>query len=199
MPITRSRSYHHGDLRAELLQRAEATLRESGVDGLSLRGLARDVGVSHAAPTRHFKDKQALLDAIAVSGFQRLAAALEQTAAGSAIEERFRALTRTYLRFATENSALVALMFARRHSPAAGDVMSRAVDAAFATPVALIAEAQQRGEVIAGDPRRIALSAVAALQGLATFVGSGVIAVEAADELLDETTTHMIEGLRPRP
>ncbi|MEU1548718.1 TetR/AcrR family transcriptional regulator [Nocardia sp. NPDC005745] len=199
MPITRSRSYHHGDLRAELLQRAEATLRESGVDGLSLRGLARDVGVSHAAPTRHFKDKQALLDAIAVSGFQRLAAALEQTAAGSAIEGRFRALTRTYLRFATENSALVALMFARRHSPAAGDVMSRAVDAAFATPVALIAEAQQRGEVIAGDPRRIALSAVAALQGLATFVGSGVIAVEAADELLDETTTHMIEGLRPRP
>lgn len=199
MPITRSRSYHHGDLRAELLQRAEATLRESGVDGLSLRGLARDVGVSHAAPTRHFKDKQALLDAIAVSGFQRLATALEQTAAGSAIEERFRALTRTYLRFATENSALVALMFARRHSPAAGDVMSRAVDAAFATPVALIAEAQQRGEVIAGDPRRIALSAVAALQGLATFVGSGVIAVEAADELLDETTTHMIEGLRPRP
>ncbi|NKY28680.1 TetR/AcrR family transcriptional regulator [Nocardia gamkensis] len=199
MPITRSRSYHHGDLRAELLQRAEATLRESGVDGLSLRGLARDVGVSHAAPTRHFKDKQALLDAIAVSGFQRLAAALEQTAAGSAIEGRFRALARTYLRFATENSALVALMFARRHSPAAGDVMSRAVDAAFATPVALIAEAQQRGEVIAGDPRRIALSAVAALQGLATFVGSGVIAVEAADELLDETTTHMIEGLRPRP
>ncbi|MFG3616023.1 TetR/AcrR family transcriptional regulator [Nocardia sp. NPDC047654] len=199
MPITRSRSYHHGDLRAELLQRAEATLRESGVDGLSLRGLARDVGVSHAAPTRHFKDKQALLDAIAVSGFQRLAAALEQTAAGSAMEGRFRALTRTYLRFATENSALVALMFARRHSPAAGDVMSRAVDAAFATPVALIAEAQQRGEVIAGDPRRIALSAVAALQGLATFVGSGVIAVEAADELLDETTTHMIEGLRPRP
>ncbi|MEU1994480.1 TetR/AcrR family transcriptional regulator [Nocardia gamkensis] len=199
MPITRSRSYHHGDLRAELLQRAEATLRESGVDGLSLRGLARDVGVSHAAPTRHFKDKQALLDAIAVSGFQRLAAALEQTAAGRAIEERFRALTRTYLRFATENSALMALMFARRRSPAAGDVMSRAVDAAFATPVALIAEAQQRGEVIAGDPRRIALSAVAALQGLATFVGSGVIEVEAADELLDETTTHMIEGLRPRP
>ncbi|MFI2283545.1 TetR/AcrR family transcriptional regulator [Nocardia beijingensis] len=199
MPITRSRSYHHGDLRAELLQRAEATLRESGVDGLSLRGLARDVGVSHAAPTRHFKDKQALLDALAVSGFQRLAAALEQTAAADSAHGHIRALARTYLRFATENSALVALMFARRHSPAAGDAMSRAVDAAFATPVALIAEAQRQGEVIDGDPRRIALSAVAALQGLATFVGSGVLAAETADELLDETTTHMIEGLRPRP
>ncbi|MFI5541248.1 TetR/AcrR family transcriptional regulator [Nocardia sp. NPDC051900] len=199
MPITRSRSYHHGDLRAELLQRAEATLRESGVDGLSLRRLARDVGVSHAAPTRHFKDKQALLDAIAVSGFQRLAAALAHTAAADSADGHIRALARTYLHFATENSALVALMFARRHSPAAGDAMSRAVDAAFATPVALITEAQKRGEVIDGDPRRIALSAVAALQGLATFVGSGVIAAETADELVDETTTHMIEGLRPRP
>ncbi|WP_280252725.1 TetR/AcrR family transcriptional regulator [Nocardia abscessus] len=198
MPITRSRSYHHGDLRAELLQRAEATLRESGVDGLSLRRLARDVGVSHAAPTRHFKDKQALLDAIAVSGFERLAAALEQTAAASSIDGHIRALARTYLRFATENPALVALMFARRHSPAAGDAMSQMVDAAFATPVALISEAQQLGEVIEGDPRRIALSAVATLQGLATFVGSGVIAAETAEELLDETITHMIDGLRPR-
>ncbi|MBF6298921.1 TetR/AcrR family transcriptional regulator [Nocardia amamiensis] len=199
MPINRARSYHHGDLRAELLQRAEATLRESGVDGLSLRGLARDIGVSHAAPTRHFKDKQALLDALAVAGFERLAAALGQTAAAGSIEGRIRALARIYLRFATENSALVALMFARRHSPAAGDAMSQAVDAVFATPVALIAEAQARGEVIAGDPRRIALSAVAALQGLATFVSAGVFAAETADELLDETTTHMIEGLRPRP
>ncbi|WP_330231668.1 TetR/AcrR family transcriptional regulator [Nocardia sp. NBC_00508] len=198
MAIIRARSYHHGDLRAELLQRAEATLRESGVDGLSLRGLARDVGVSHAAPTRHFKDKQALLDAIAVSGFERLAAALARTAATDSFDGHIRALARTYLRFATENPALIALMFARRYSPAAGDAMSQAVDAAFATPISLIAEAQTHGEVIVGDPRRIALSAVATLQGLATFVGSGVIAAEAADELLDETTTHLIEGLRPR-
>ncbi|WP_040787150.1 TetR/AcrR family transcriptional regulator [Nocardia pneumoniae] len=198
MPISPARPYHHGDLRAELLQRAEVTLRESGVDGLSLRGLARDIGVSHAAPTRHFKDKQALLDALAVFGFERLAAALQQTTTGS-LDGHVRALAKIYLRFATENPALVALMFARRHSPAAGDAMSRAVDAVFATPVALIAEAQTRGEVIAGDPRRIALSAVAVLQGLATFVNSGVIAAETAEELLDETTTHMIEGLRPRP
>ncbi|SNY89752.1 transcriptional regulator, TetR family [Nocardia amikacinitolerans] len=198
MPITRARAYHHGDLRAELLQRAEATLRESGVDGLSLRQLARDVGVSHGAPTRHFKDKQALLDALAVSGFQQLGAALERTAASDSFGGRIREMARTYLRFATENSALLALMFARRHSPAAGDAMSEAVDRAFAAPVALIADAQARGEVIAGEPRRIALSAVAALQGLATFVGSGVIADEVADELLDEMTIHMMDGLRPR-
>ncbi|MEU2258026.1 TetR/AcrR family transcriptional regulator [Nocardia xishanensis] len=198
MPRTRTRAYHHGDLRAELLQRAETTLRESGVDGLSLRQLARDIGVSHAAPTRHFKDKQALLDALAVSGFQQLGAALEKSAACDSVGGHIRDMARTYLRFATENSALLALMFARRHSPAASDAMSEAVDRAFAAPVALIADAQARGEVIAGEPRRIALSAVAILQGLATFVGSGVIAAEAADELLDEMTGHMLDGLRPR-
>lgn len=198
MAITRTRSYHHGDLRAELLSRAEATLRESGVDGLSLRGLARDIGVSHGAPTRHFKDKQALLDALAVSGFERLGAAIESIDAAASIGGRVRAMARVYLRFATENAALLAVMFARRHSPAATEAMTQAVDRAFAAPVALIAEAQARGEVVAGDPRRIALSAVAALQGLATFVGSGVVTVETADELLDETTRHMLDGLRPR-
>ena len=56
-----SRPYHHGDLRAALLAAAERTLRDKGVGSLSLRELAREVGVSHAAPGRHFKDKQALL------------------------------------------------------------------------------------------------------------------------------------------
>ncbi|MEV0295508.1 TetR/AcrR family transcriptional regulator [Nocardia sp. NPDC050710] len=198
MSFTRARSYHHGDLRAELLQRAEATLRESGVDGLSLRQLARDIGVSHAAPTRHFRDKQALLDAIAVAGFERLGDSFENLTSTGSFTEPMRAMARTYLRFATDNAELLALMFARRYSPVAGDAMSRAVDRAFATPIALIAAAQDRGEIIPGDPRRIALTAVAALQGLATFLGSGLVVAEDADAWLDETVAHLMLGLRPR-
>src|SRR5919199_958702 len=60
------RRYHHGNLRAALLERAESTLAERGAAALSLRQLARDAGVSHAAPQRHFKTKAALLDALAV-------------------------------------------------------------------------------------------------------------------------------------
>lgn len=71
-----SRPYHHGDLRAALLAAAESTLREKGVGALSLRELAREVGVSHAAPGRHFKDKQALLNALALTGYERLGRAL---------------------------------------------------------------------------------------------------------------------------
>ncbi len=67
------RPYHHGRLRDTLLAEAERTLREQGVEQLSLRELARQAGVSHAAPRRHFADRQALLDALAGAGFARLA------------------------------------------------------------------------------------------------------------------------------
>ena len=65
-----SRPYHHGNLREALLVQAMTTLREGGVEALSLRELARAVGVSHAAPRRHFPDRQALLDALAERGLR---------------------------------------------------------------------------------------------------------------------------------
>ncbi|MRH88102.1 TetR family transcriptional regulator [Nocardia sp. SYP-A9097] len=196
MSVTSSRSYHHGDLRAELLRRAEALLRRTGVDGLSLRQLARDTGVSHAAPSRHFRDKQALLDALAVAGFERLGASFEKAAATGTLLERITAVARAYLQFAIDNHALLAVMFARKQQQTPD--MVAAVAQALAMPVAMIRDGQQRGEVVAGDPRRICLSAMAALQGLATFVGSGFIAADDADSLFEETVTHMLDGLRPR-
>ncbi|MFX0574314.1 TetR/AcrR family transcriptional regulator [Nocardia nepalensis] len=198
MNFARSRSYHHGDLRAELLKRAEVTLRESGVDGLSLRQLARDLGVSHAAPSRHFRDKQALLDALALVGFDRLATVYGEVDPTGPFAERLHAAARAYLRFAIDNPALLALMFARKHSPTSGEEMVAAVGRAFTVPIALIAEGQARGEVVAGDPMRIGIAAVAALQGLATFVGSGFVEQENADDLLAETITQLTYGLRPR-
>ncbi|WP_067687553.1 TetR/AcrR family transcriptional regulator [Nocardia jejuensis] len=194
--VERPRSYHHGDLRAELLRRAEATLRSSGADGLSLRQLARDTGVSHAAPSRHFRDKQALLDALAVAGFERLGGAFETAAATGDFLDRLRAMARGYLRFAIDNPELLALMFVRKHRQT--PEIEAAVTNAFATPFRMIADGQTRGEVVPGDPRRICLSAVAALQGLAAFVSSGFVPAEEADGLFEDTVTHMLDGLRPR-
>ncbi|MEU4746905.1 helix-turn-helix domain-containing protein, partial [Actinosynnema sp. NPDC023658] len=73
---TDERPYHHGNLRTALLDAAERGLRERGADTLALRDLAREIGVSHAAPRRHFPSRQALLDALAVAGFERLDAEL---------------------------------------------------------------------------------------------------------------------------
>ncbi|HVJ98193.1 MAG TPA: TetR/AcrR family transcriptional regulator [Acidimicrobiia bacterium] len=71
-----ARTYHHGNLRRELLDAALDEIRTDGAAGLSLRELARRAGVSHAAPAHHFGDKTGLLTAIAVEGFERLAEAL---------------------------------------------------------------------------------------------------------------------------
>src|SRR3954453_9630673 len=113
MAVEEARRYHHGNLRSELLEQAEETLRERGAGELSLRELAREVGVSHAAPRRHFRDKQALLDALALEGFERLAHDLDAATegAGGDYRDRLAAFAHAYVHFATDNAALLELMF----------------------------------------------------------------------------------------
>ena len=71
-PAKPARAYHHGDLRAALIQAALAMLEQDGAAGLSLRAVAKAVGVSEAAPYHHFADKEALERALAAEGFGRL-------------------------------------------------------------------------------------------------------------------------------
>ena len=99
--------YHHGNLREALLERAADVIAEGGVGAVSLRGLARDLEVSHAAPRRHFADRSALLAALAKEGFERSIAAMKAGAAqvGPDPVARYRALGRAYVRFAREHSS----------------------------------------------------------------------------------------------
>src|SRR4051795_11540898 len=117
MSATAQRPYHHGNLRSELLACAERALGEGGLAQLSLRDLARQAGASHAAPRRHFADKQALLDALAQDGFERLGRELREAmeAAGTDFDARLAALARAYVRFAPRHAALLELMFASKH------------------------------------------------------------------------------------
>ncbi len=98
--------YHHGNLRQALLDRAIKTLSEKGVEGLSLRGLARDLGVSHAAPLRHFATKVELLNAIAVEGVGSLIAATGGVDANPPGVARLRAMILAYVDWAIEHSEL---------------------------------------------------------------------------------------------
>ncbi|MEU1405357.1 TetR/AcrR family transcriptional regulator [Streptomyces sp. NPDC005728] len=194
-----SRPYHHGDLRAALLAAAERTLRDRGAGALSLRELAREIGVSHAAPGRHFKDKQALLDALAMAGYERLALTLESADdPGSPLEPRLAGLAKAYVGFAVENAALLELMFTRKHEPDASAHLSAAVDRSVGSFMRLVAEAQARGEIVAGDPERITLVAASSLHGLAAFAANGSIPPEQVLSGLDEHVHHLLHGLRPR-
>jgi AcrR family transcriptional regulator len=192
------RPYHHGNLRAALLASAEQTLNEGGE--LSLRELARQVGVSHAAPRRHFADKQALLDALAQDGFERLGRNLRDALAqaGPGFDARLRAFAHAYVGFATDHAALLELMFAGKHRPGAADSLREAADRAFEAPLTLIVEAQAAGEVVPGDPEQVGMVAFATLQGLAALSNSGMLEGAAFGEMVDAAVERLILGLRPR-
>ena len=194
------RPYHHGNLRAALLESAERTLSQSGASELSLRELARQVGVSHAAPRRHFADRQALLDALAEDGFERLGESLRDamTAAGDEFDARLLAFAHAYVHFATRHAALLELMFSVKHRPGAADSLRASADRAFEAPLALITEGQAKGEVVAGEPERVATVAWAALQGLAAMVNSQMLDRALIDEVVADAVERLVLGLRPR-
>jgi len=102
-----ARPYHHGNLRRVILDAALEEIHEHGPLALSLRGLARRAGVSHAAPAHHFGDKTGLLTAIAVEGFQLLGDALRAARETGG----FLDVGLAYLRFAFEHPAHYEVMF----------------------------------------------------------------------------------------
>jgi AcrR family transcriptional regulator len=191
------RPYHHGNLHRALLDAAERTVRERGVQELSLRELAREVGVSHGAPRRHFPDRQALLDAVAESGFERLGRELRAAAngAGDVFEERLRATGAAYIRFATQDPALLELMFAGKHRDDAG-ALQEAAERAFAVMLELILQGQAEGRLEAGEPERVGLVLFAAIQGIASLLASGMVLPEQLDELLDDSIASFLRGSR---
>lgn len=106
--------YHHGNLRPALIRTGLEILVKEGPESLSLRDVARRVGVSHAAPYRHFADKNELIVAIADEGFTMLEARLKDAIAKAPADnaaEQFRALGMAYVMFAFENRQYIKVMF----------------------------------------------------------------------------------------
>jgi AcrR family transcriptional regulator len=191
------RPYHHGNLRLALLTQAEQTLREHGREGLSLRELARQIGVSHGAPRRHFADRQALLDALAESGFARLGAELRAAAesSGEDYEARLRATNTAYVRFAISDAALLELMFAGKHRQQSG-ALHDAADRAFSVILELIEEGQASGVLEPGYPERIGLLLFSTMQGIAALVTAGIVAPEQVDNLVADAVGRFLHGPR---
>lgn len=190
-------AYHHGNLRTTLLAAAERSLRQHGVDQLSLRELAREVGVSHAAPRRHFPDRQALLDALAEAGFARLATELRAAQAGAGAEfgPRLHAVATAYLRFATADAALLELMFAGKHRVGAERLVEAAA-APFGLLHDLITQGQTQGILEPGDPQRVGIVLFATLQGIATLINGNLVAPELLDGIVATAVDQFIRGSR---
>ena len=106
-----SRPYHHGDLRRALVDAARRLLEAEGPSALSLRAVAREAGVSPAAPYHHFKDKAELLDAVAHEGWQSLGALMAEAKGGAEGMQQLTALGTAYVCFARDNPALYRVMY----------------------------------------------------------------------------------------
>jgi AcrR family transcriptional regulator len=120
-----TRAYHHGNLRQALVNAGLARLEQKRGGELSLRELARTVGVSANASYRHFGAKGDLLQALAAEGFRRLIAAQARAATGAKDPmERHRAAGRAYVKFAMANPALFRLMLGHSEPKPTGELKS---------------------------------------------------------------------------
>ncbi len=162
-------SYHHGNLREALLQAAFGLVDSQGVEGLSMRALARETGVSSAAPFRHFADKQLLLKAVAEKASEELQQNLDEAASDrdDALTQ-FRAMTVAYVRFAAEHPDLFRLV---QSTPSvSGAFLGEVNDERRLKLIALIYEGQNAGLIPDADPELIALSSEALTHGLARMI-----------------------------
>lgn len=145
--------YHHGDLKRALLDAAMEMLDQEGADGIGLRELARKVGVSAAAPYRHFRSRQALLEAVATEGFRRFSAMMDAKEADLPEDEQLPAMAEAYVRFALVQPALFRLMFSRQIDKQGNKALHAAAVQAYASLAKAAArdvpDAPSEGAVIA--------------------------------------------------
>jgi len=166
-PVVVDRPYHHGDLRAALLDAGLASLEREG-QLPSLRALARTCGVSQSAPYRHFPSVEALRLALVVEGFRRLTA--EIRAALDREREPFARLaagTRAYIVFGLAHRALYGLMFSVDSETTRVEVAAEAGREAFGTLVEAVAGCGVRA------PLPVAFAAWTAQHGLVDILRGG--------------------------
>jgi AcrR family transcriptional regulator len=177
----RGRPYHHGTLPQALVAEAVSVLAEGNPNALSLRELARRLGVSPAAPYRHFVDKQALLVAVAQQGFELLSAELD-TSAGVHPDEplrQFADIGWAYVRFALRQPQYFQVMFGRAATPQTTfPELLAAGQSAFGILQRVIEGGQRSGAVAPGEPRELAVAAWSQVHGLATLLLEGQLALE---------------------
>lgn len=164
-------SYHHGDLRATLMAACLRLIESEGLAAVSLRRVAREAGVSSGAPYHHFADRAALLSALSVDGFERLAADLAATrAAGGTPPHTLTALAETYVRFSRDHPAQFRLMFRPELSqPDKHPDASTAGDAAFEVLAGAVAECVEAGVLPAGRADMLAIAWWSLAHGLASL------------------------------
>ena len=194
------KAYHHGHLRAALLEEAARMISEAGAEGVTMRALSHRVGVSRTAPYRHFADKEALLVAVAADGFARLKARLQAIDVPDHEDAmlRFQEMGVSYVAFALENPAHYRLMYGkealrRTQYPH----LQAAADAAFAELVEIIETYQAAGAIKSENSHALAYIAWSTVHGLASLLVDGQMRYpDDVEALARLTTAILLDGMK---
>lgn len=200
-PRERPRAYHHGDLRAVLLDEALAVIAAEGSERFTLREIARRAGVSHTAPYRHFPTKAALLGAIAGVGSTLLRASLERALDSTTdAREQFLAGGMAYVRFAIEHRAHFEVMFFVERAYDSDAEAASAREASRSLLHAFIRDAQRRGAMRQGDPAKMAIAVWGMHHGLACLALGGHFdtSPRALRRVVEDAHRDLLDGLVPR-
>ena len=184
-PSMPGRAYHHGNLREALLQGAVRVIAELGPAAFTLREVARRAGVSHNAPYRHFRDKDALLAAVAAQGFRELTRAMQEAGKRqSKALEKLKHSGLAYVNFAIRRPEHFTVMF---DAPVRGSKDPEYVQAsreAFDTLVTYIKKSQEEGQLPAGKTLDRAFYAWSLVHGIAKLAVSGRFPFRAKTKIL---------------
>ncbi|PZO46647.1 MAG: TetR family transcriptional regulator [Phormidesmis priestleyi] len=223
--MAKKNPYHHGDLREALIAAALVILKDKPAKNLSLREVARQAGVSHTAPYRHFEDKADLLAAVAEEGFIEFGRCLKAAVVAAKAEpiESLQATGEAYIRYALEHPIHFRVMFNYceiedeiereiEPSPNKSDLnksdrtesghphssLQTTATETFQTLVEVIASGQSAGVIKAGSPRDLALGPWALVHGLAMLLLDGMLPVqgESAIALARSVIAANISGIQ---
>jgi AcrR family transcriptional regulator len=198
-------TYYGGDLRRDLLDAALDLIAQEGPSAVSLRSLARRLGVSHAAPANHFPDKAALFTAIAVEGFTMLTRAITDEAGrlgpAATAGQRFRAAGRAYTGFAVAHPAHFAVMWQRDLLHPDDPELAVAGDRTFELLLGSVRDIQAEGWAAGSEPQTVAYLAWSVVHGLAALWLGGPLQHDGRPfaEIAGEVATLLGTSLSPRP
>lgn len=198
MPAVKDK-YHHGDLRAALLDAAVEVIDEIGPPGLTIREVARRAGVSHAAPYRHFNDRDDLILTAVEHGFDLLQDTMEKAKAAAQDDpiSQFAASGLAYLDFALNNPAYYRVMFSGDLLSPTGNVSLRHTSReALDEMVTSITECQELGLVRQGNPVTFALTILSTLHGFVSMVNDNRVQhLVDSDYTLEDLRDTVLENL----
>jgi len=183
-------TYHHGDLRDALVQAALAEAEQGGPEAISIKALAKKLGVSQPAPYRHFADREALLAAVTAEAFRQFGALMRETIRKPSKRSKLSRFAQATLSFGLRRNGIYRLMFASRIvacAPKGGELHSATretfellLDALEAPSVGLLRE-------------RSALKIWAALHGVVMLAEQGLLTGEMAHVSREELVEDIVE------